>query len=166
MENRGNSGASIRRAKLSDLSIVKSILEIAISEVYPHYYPKGAVDFFLIHHSEENISNDIKQGRVFLYFNLLKNAIGTVTIKENEICRLFVLPSQQGKGYVGEILDFSEAMIFKNHEKVVLDASLPAKSIYLKRGYRETGFYSIRTEQGDFLCYDVMEKCRGQIKTQ
>ena len=148
------------------VNTVKRILKITISEIYPHYYPKGAVDYFLTHHSEENIANDVKLGRVFLYFHSPEHAIGTVTIKENEICRLFVLPSQQGKGYGREILDFSETMIFKSHEKVVLDASLPAKSIYLKRGYRETGFYSIQTGQRVFLCYDVMEKCRGRIKMQ
>ena len=37
----------IRKATLSDLSIIKRISEVTISEIYPHYYPKGAVDFFL-----------------------------------------------------------------------------------------------------------------------
>ena len=36
----------IRQATLSDLSIIKRISEVTISEIYPHYYPKGAVDFF------------------------------------------------------------------------------------------------------------------------
>ncbi len=37
---------SIKRAVLSDLNIVKSISEITISEVYPHYYPKGSCRIF------------------------------------------------------------------------------------------------------------------------
>lgn len=37
---------SMKQASLSDLSIIKRISEITISEIYPHYYPKGAVDFF------------------------------------------------------------------------------------------------------------------------
>ena len=36
-------------------------------------------------------------------------------------------------------------------------ASLPAKPIYKKRGYRETEYHTVQTENGDFLCYDVME---------
>lgn len=37
---------SIRQAVLSDLHTVRHISVTTIAEVYPHYYPKGAVDFF------------------------------------------------------------------------------------------------------------------------
>ena len=149
---------SIRQAVLADLSIVKNISEITISEIYPHYYPKGAVGFFLEHHSEENILGDIKKNRVFLCLDTLQNAIGTITVKDNEICRLFVLPAYQGKGFGTEMLDFAERIIFEQHSKVVLDVSLPAKQIYLKRGYKEIKFNIINTRDNDYLCYDVMEK--------
>lgn len=43
------------------------------------------MDFFLEHHSEENILDDIKKDRVFLCLDTLQNAIGTITIKDNEI---------------------------------------------------------------------------------
>lgn len=95
----------IRKAALSDLSIIKRISEVTISEIYPHYYPKGAVDFFLEHHSKDNIMGDIKKGIVYLCFDALKNAVGTVTIKNNEICRLFVLPFYQNKGFVPRIAE-------------------------------------------------------------
>ena len=149
---------SIRQAVLADLSMVKNISEITISEIYPHYYPKGAVEFFLEHHSEENILGDIKKNRVFLCLDTLQNAIGTITVKDNEICRLFVLPAYQGKGFGTEMLDFAERIIFEQHPKVVLDVSLPAKQIYLKRGYKEIKFNIIATRNNDYLCYDVMEK--------
>ena len=89
---------SIRQAVLSDLDRVKYISEVTISEIYPHYYPKGVVYFFFWHHNEDNILSDIEMNRVFLYFDATQDAIGTVTIKQNEICRLFVLPSRQGMG--------------------------------------------------------------------
>ena len=136
---------SIRQAVLSDLDRVQYISEVTISEIYPHYYPKGAVDFFLGHHSEDNILSDIEM-------------IGTITIKQNEICRLFVLPSRQGMGVGTELLDFAEKIISCQYSKIVLDASLPAKQIYLKRGYKETEFNIILTRDNDFLCYDVMER--------
>ena len=149
---------SIRQAVLTDLSIIKNISEITISEIYPHYYPKGAVDFFLEHHSEENILEDIKKKRVFLCLDTLQNTIGTITVKDNEICRLFVLPIYQGKGFGTEMLDFAERIISEQYHKVVLDVSLPAKKIYLKRGYKEIKFNIITTRDNDYLCYDVMEK--------
>ena len=60
---------SIRQAVLTDLSTVKHIAESVISEIYPHYYPKGAVEFFLEHHSGEKISDDIKRNFVYLCFD-------------------------------------------------------------------------------------------------
>ena len=38
---------SIRQAVLSDLDRVQYISEVTISEIYPHYYPKGQWIFSL-----------------------------------------------------------------------------------------------------------------------
>ena len=74
------------------------------AHIWRNYYPKGAVDFFLAHHSEDNIMKDIERNRVFLCLDGSRNAVGTVTIKKNEISRLFVLPSYQGMGYGTEMI--------------------------------------------------------------
>ena len=42
------------------------------------------MDFFLAHHSEKNIRQDIEKDLVFLYFDILMKAVGTVTIRNNE----------------------------------------------------------------------------------
>lgn len=154
---------SIRQALLSDLSLVKEITEHTISEIYPHYYPKGAVDFFLSHHSEVNICNDIQLQRVYLYSDIEQNVVGTVTIRDNEICRLFVLPLYQGKGYGTEMLNFAEKVISDKYSKIVLAASLCAKNMYLRRGYKDIEYIAISTDCGDFLCYDIMEKDANSI---
>lgn len=144
----------IRPADMSDLETVKSITYTTISEIYPHYYPAGAVRFFLDHHSDANIRADIESGIVYLLCEDYKT-VGTVTLRGNEICRLFVLPSYQGKGYGRALLDFAEEQIMHDHDEIVLDASLSAKSIYLKRGYKEREYHVIDTPD-DHLCYDVM----------
>lgn len=151
----------IKPALISDLNIIKEITRATVSEVYPHYYSTGAVEFFLNHHSDDNIVNDISNNRVFLCVDSKQAAVGTVTIKNNEICRLFVLPAYQGNGYGKALMDFAEAKISENYSEIKLGASLSAKGIYLKRGYKETGYNTIKTDNGDFLCYDVMVK---QIK--
>lgn len=148
---------NIKKAVLSDVEIVRTITVQTINSVYPRYYPKGAVDFFLSHHNENNIKSDIEKGIVYVLYDN-ENAVGTVTLRNNEICRLFVLPKYQGKGFGGRLLDFSEKKIAENYSKIIIDASLPAKPIYLKRGYTFTEYHTIKTENGDFLCYDVMEK--------
>ena len=149
---------SIRKAELSDAAAVKAVAAATISAVYPHYYPKGAVEFFLAHHNEDRIHEDIRQGLVYLCLSDEQEVTGTVAIKGNEICRLFVLPKWQGRGFGREMLDYAEKVIAGQYAEIVLDASLPAKGIYQKRGYAETQFHTVAVGHGDFLCYDVMKK--------
>ena len=148
---------NIREATKKELYTVRSITYKTIQTIYPHYYPKGAVDFFIQHHSDKNIATDIEAGNVFI-LEIGKISVGTITIKGIEICRLFVLPQYQGNGYGRVLLDFAEKYVSKNSKKIRLDASLPAKEIYLKRGYKEIESHSILTINGDYLYYDVMEK--------
>lgn len=148
---------TIRKAARGDLSTVRKIVADTISMVYPHYYPNGAVDFFLSHHSVENIARDIENGCVYLC-SAGDEDIGTVTVCKNELMRLFVTAEHQGKGYGRELLDFAESLIAQDYDDIIIDASFPAKRIYLKRGYRETDYNIIHTENGDNLCYDVMKK--------
>lgn len=151
---------SIRKAAPADLETIKRISAETISGVYPHYYPKGAVEFFLEHHNESRIAEDIARGRVFLCDDGERHTVGTVTIKDNEICRLFVLPEYRGKGFGREMMDFAEKKIFGEYGGIRLDASLPAKAIYLKRGYVIEASETISAKYGDFLCYDIMTKSK------
>ncbi len=148
----------ITAAKEADFDTVRSITQQTIKAVYPHYYPKGAVDFFLAHHSDENIMRDIRNGDVFLLYTDNNEAAGTVTTEKNEINRLFVLPKYQGHGFGGALLLFAEERIAENYDIAELSVSLPAKAIYLKKGYVFKEYCAIKTENGDYLCFDNMEK--------
>jgi len=145
----------IRQAAAADRQAVHDIAVRTIRAVYPHYYPSGAVDFFIAHHSHERIAADIDAGIVYLLIED-ETPVGTVTIRGSEICRLFVLPEHQGRGCGRALLDFAEGMILSQHPQIVLDASLPAKAIYLKRGYVPCEYRAIETPNGDTLCYDIM----------
>ena len=139
-------------AKSSDLGTVYDIAQATIKAIYPHYYPAGAVEFFLAHHSREHISADIEAGRVSLAVSDGR-AVGTVTVSGDSINRLFVLPDEQGNGFGGELLRFAEAEIAKSYGTARLDSSLPAKQIYLKKGYMVIDSRTIEAGR-DFLCYD------------
>lgn len=149
---------NIRKAEQKDLAAVKEIVQTTIREVYPKYYPAGAVEFFSEHHSDEKIIRDIDAGIVYLLVTDDGVPAGTVTLTDNEIDRLFVLPVFQGKGYGRALLDLAEDTISRSYDVIILHASLPAKSIYLKRGFHEVNYIKIDTGRGDFLCADVMEK--------
>lgn len=93
----------IRCAGTDDLEKIKDIVYRTIEKIYPRYYPEGAVSFFLSHHNENNIMEDIKRQRVYI-LETSSECVGTVTIKGNGICRLFVLPGFQKrvwKGFAG-----------------------------------------------------------------
>ena len=143
-------------AQKDDLQIIRDITQTTINTIYPKYYPAGAVQFFLAHHSDEHIMADISCGKVFVLYED-GSPVGTVTISDNNINRLFVLPECQHKGYGKALLDFAEKKILESYECVKIDASFPAKRIYKKRGYKEIEYNIIETDNGDCLCYDVMK---------
>lgn len=147
----------IRIAEIKDLDYVLQITRDTISDIYSHYYAKGVVDFFLQHHSREHVLSDIENGFVWL---LEEDGcmVGTVTIKENAVNRLFVLPEYQSCGYGSQLMDFAEAKISEKFSHVHLDSSLAAKEMYLKRGYKEKKTCRIQADNGDILIYDEMDK--------
>ncbi|MBP5185596.1 MAG: GNAT family N-acetyltransferase [Clostridiales bacterium] len=146
-------------ANPSDADIVSEITQTTIRTVYPKYYPAGAVEFFCAHHSMDRIVSDIENGFVYL-LRVNGSPVGTVTISENHINRLFVLPDHQRQGFGKALMDFAEEKIFETFDTIELDASLPAKKIYLKRGYTDEEYHIVKTDGGDHLCYDVMRKTR------
>lgn len=149
---------NIRQATAGDFEAVKKITQETIHAVYPKYYPAGTVRFFSEHHADEKIMRDITAGIVYLVVDDSCVPAGTVTLTDNEVDRLFVLPEFQGRGYGRALLDFAEERISEKYDVIILHASLPAKNIYLKRGFREVDYLKIDTGYGDFLCADVMEK--------
>ena len=148
----------IIKAGAEHLPAVKHITRETISAVYPRYYPAGAVEFFLRYHSDEKIADDIENGRTYLCIDDKGNAAGTVSVKENDIGRLFVLPEFQGSGFGRCLLDFAEKLVSRSYDVIELDASLSAKAIYLSRGYKECGYNDVQTDNGDHLCWDIMSK--------
>ena len=147
----------IRRAERADLPMVGFITRRAIQEIYPRYYPRGAVEFFLDWHSDKSILPDIEAGEVCLLFDG-GMAVGTVTLHGDEMTRLYVLPQLQGRGYGRALLDFAEKSIGGKYGRIRLEASLPAAAIYWKRGYRVVDMLTETVGHGDVLCWDVMEK--------
>lgn len=154
----------IIKADMSYFESVKQITHDTINAVYPHYYPAGAVRFFLDYHSSENITKDIEEGKVYLLMNDGIPA-GTVSINGNDIGRLFVLPEFQGRGFGSELLRFAEKLVFSEYDEAVLSSSFPAKQIYLNKGYIPAD-YHILDAFGDHLCFDNMKKKKEDFERE
>lgn len=142
--------------------ITRWIIKNTIQTIYPYYYPKGAVDFFIAHHSDEAIKTAIIHGEIYLIQNNNK-IVGTGSIVRNEIKRLFVLPQYQGKGYGTVMMNELEKSIFNNYTEIRLDASLPAYEMYVRRGYVPIEYHRIKTENGHYLCYHIMKKFHKKL---
>ncbi len=71
---------NIKIAEEKDFDDVKKITRETIMEIYPMYYPHGAVLFFAEHHSDENIMRDIRTGIVYLLISDEGIPVGTVTL--------------------------------------------------------------------------------------
>lgn len=145
---------NIKRADLEELEVVKHIVHTTIKEIYPHYYPRGVVKFFLNHHSENNIQKAIET-EIVLLLNVDGTIVGTGSVHKNEINRVFVLPKFQGLGYGTKLL---EDIIEKDYSKIILDSSLPAYNLYHKHGYLPVKYEKIITSNKDVLCFHTMEK--------
>lgn len=147
----------IFQATEKDLTTVYNICKRTIEKMYPNYYPKGAVDYFLAYHSKEKIKEDIEKGYVYVH-KFQGEILGTISFFDNHIYRFFVEPKNQHQGYGRRLIEYAEWMIFKNYDTIILDASFPSKNLYLKNGYKEIEYNKVKTDNGDYLCFDVMEK--------
>lgn len=146
-------------ATINDVNTVFDISQSVIGEEYPKYYPSGALEMFSSLHSRENIRKNIENEMVYL-ITVSEKAVGTVTAEKNHICRFFILSDFQRQGIGNAVMDEVEAIILRKYDKIVLDASLPAQSLYLKRGYSPIEYIKYKCDNGDFLCYNIMCKSK------
>ena len=153
------------KATENHIKDIYNLVQETIQTIYPKYYPIGVVEFFSQHHSIKNITTDVKLGNTSLLFQD-NQLVATGTIVTNHITRLFVLPAFQKQGLGRYIMKQFENEIFKTYDSVILDASLPARNMYEKRGYVTLTHEKIITENGDVLIYEVMKKEKQTHTTQ
>lgn len=148
----------LRKAFLSDVEAIHQIVQVTVNEIYPRYYPREVVDFFLSYHNPEAIASAINQGNVFLIRDG-EECVATGGIYQgNYIGRLYVLPAYQGKGYGSALMKYLEELLAKTYDKALLEASLPSYDFYLNHGYQPMEYHKHEVENKCVLCYYIMEK--------
>ena len=114
---------------------VKSLIQTTIDACYPKVYPKEAVEFFKDWHCDERILKDAKEGYTIL-LNKDARIVGTGTIVDDHVKRVFVDPAFQGHGFGKLIMrKLEERAVSTSIDIVKLDASLPSKMFYDALGY-------------------------------
>ena len=81
-----------------------------------------------------------------------------ITIGERIHCISPVIRAAMAERNPDPILKRAEEQIAKSYDTILIHASLPAKKIYLKRGFKEVEYNILDTGYGDYLCFDKMEK--------
>lgn len=144
-------------ATINDLAQVHNIVQETIKTIYPRYYPQEVVDFFCHLHNTDNIQKDIANQTVGILVDQ-GVIVGTGCRQNNHITRVYVLPQYQRKGYGNYIMECLEHKIAQTFDTVCLDASLPACTLYEKRGYITKKHCKLTVENDAVLVYEVMEK--------
>ena len=97
---------------------------------------------FIRKHTVENqkayLLNEMKAGKK-IYMLVDKIPVGIVSVKENLIENLYVLPAEQHRGYGTELLRYAIATCLGIPRLWVLDCNIKARSLYIKSGFIQTG---------------------------
>lgn len=152
------SNYTIRPYQPSDLNDIRKLIVDTIDACYPVAYPPEAVDFFKRHHSLEKLRQAAAKDTIIV-LEIDGKIVGTGTLEEGYITRVFVNPQFQGQGLGKAIMDALEAKAAERGLKVVkIHASLPSLEFYWSRGYVTTQVTFIPVANNQRLDYQEMEK--------
>lgn len=150
-------------ANKNNLEQVYALVQETIQVVYPKYYLPEIVDMFREYHSREHVLQDITARNTYILW-VGDTIVGTGTIQENHITRVYVLPRFQGKGYGTYIMKQLEDRIRKNYDTVDIDASLPACRLYQRLGYATVDHGIWECKNGVIQVYEIMKKELNTMK--
>jgi N-acetylglutamate synthase-like GNAT family acetyltransferase len=152
------SNYTTRQYQPSDLHNVHKLIVDTIDACYPAAYPPEAVDFFKKHHSLEKLRQAAAKDYIIV-LEIDGQMVGTGTLEEEYITRVFVNPQCQGRGMGKAIMEALEAKAVEKRLKVVkIHASLPSLEFYWSRGYVTTEETYISVANNQRLDYQEMEK--------
>ncbi len=150
--------STIREFQRADLPAVKALIHQTIALCYPGYYGAEAIRFFIDYHNEEAILRDTEEGRMIV-LDKAGRILGTGTLVDAEIKRVFVNPACQRQGWGRRIMQhLEETAALAGVAIVKLDASLPAKAFYDRLGYATVEAASLPVENGRRLDFFRMQK--------
>jgi GNAT superfamily N-acetyltransferase len=152
------SDISIRKFTQSDLGAVRKLIFDTIDVCYRDDYCQEAIKFFKDWHCDEHILKDARAGYMIVLVEDGK-IVGTGTINDGEIKRVFVEPAMQRKGFGKLIMQkLEEQANLEGLDVVRLDASLPSEKFYDLLGYVTIKKTFRNVENGKKLDYYIMEK--------
>jgi GNAT superfamily N-acetyltransferase len=156
--------AVIIRAVASDLNAILSLSHETIKVSYRPYYPEEAVKYFIAYHSIDSIREDTKNGYSIVCL-VDGKIVGTGSLAGRTVKRVFIHPSEQGKGFGSLIMSEIERKAKMLHlEFLELHASLPSKQFYERHGYKSLKYCRLPVTEQITLDYHQMGKMLRKVK--
>jgi ribosomal protein S18 acetylase RimI-like enzyme len=124
---------------------------------YSKIYSKEAIKYFKDYHINKNILKAAKEGYTVV-LEKSNRIIGTVTLIDHYITRVFVNPKFQGQGFGKLLMKKLQTKARSAGVRIVkLDSSLPAKRFYDSLGYKTIKKTFMKVENGKKLNYYKMK---------
>ncbi|MET4084119.1 N-acetylglutamate synthase-like GNAT family acetyltransferase [Pedobacter sp. UYP30] len=131
---------------------------------YSEFYPEEAITHFIQYSNKKEILKDIDDNYVIVLKDDSK-IIGTGTLKQTHIKRVFVQPNCQGMGFGKLIMTNLEQKAKSDNFKMIeLHSSLFAKSFYDGLGYKMFKIGKVNVENGEILYFQRMAKNLSENK--
>ena len=126
---------NIRPFKKTDLEDVWALVQYTIGVSYRPDYSPEAIRFFQQYHPREKILDDAANGTI-LVAEHEREIVGTGTIRDAHIRRVFILPSHQGQGTGSLIANELEARAVRNGWTTVdLSSAIGSRTFWEWRGF-------------------------------
>ena len=121
-----------------NIAAAAEIHAISWRESHRAFCSKEFVEAHTTERQMKYIEHEMENGKQF--YILMDNGVkGIVSVKDNLIENLYVLPSEQRKGYGTKLLHFAEQKCQNTPTLWILSNNEAAKSLYVKQGYAFTG---------------------------
>lgn len=149
---------NIRKMKKKDLQSVYVLIQKTIEISYSDVYPLEAIELFKEYHSKENIAKDASTGySIVVEFN--GAIVGTGTLLETNIRRVFVSPSYQNEG-IGKLIsrELERKALSDKVSNLDLSSSLVARRFWESMGFRLQAEDFIPASNGQRLIFYKMDK--------
>jgi N-acetylglutamate synthase-like GNAT family acetyltransferase len=149
---------NLRPMTKADIDAVYKLVQTTIKISYADVYPPEAIDYFVHHHSKDNILKDMERGYIVVA-EANGRLMGTGTLIGSSVRRVFINPPDQGKGSGNLIVKALEQQAKSSGvNKLELSSSLKSREFWESNGFKLVKEFGLPVANDKHLIYYEMVK--------
>jgi len=114
------------------------IHSVSWKESHKSFCSEDFIEKHDVNHQMKYIENEMDRGAVF-YILYDEDAKGIISINDDLIENLYILPEEQKKGYGSKLLNYIISISKSRLKLWILNNNIGAYNLYSKRGFEKTG---------------------------